>query len=87
MVAGWNMQMPMEKHAANNENRKKLSTDHLHLAKQIHSKIMLHIHLDVSKKKRWTRTNVFKNVEKQEHLYIAGQMQNGAATVKKWFKI
>lgn len=72
MAAGWNMQMRMEKHTANNENWKKLSTDHLHLAKQIQSKITLHIHSDVSKKKRWTRTNVFKNVEKLEYLYIAG---------------
>ena len=81
MAAGWNIQIPMEKYTTNSK-KQKLSTSTLYLANQNHSKIPLHIHLDVSKKKRWTRINIFHNVEKLEHLYIAGQMQNGAATVK-----
>lgn len=82
MAAGWNMQMPMEKHTANNENQKKPPTDRLHPANQIQSKTPLHSHSDASKKKRWTRTNGFQNVEKPEHLCIAGQMQNSAATAE-----
>lgn len=76
------MQMPTEKQTANNENQKKPPTDRLHPANQIQSKTPLHSHSDASKQKRWTRTNGFQNVEKLEHLYIAGQMQDGAATAK-----